>query len=153
MPANRKPKKHYRPRAVVRDTVGLVTRRLTHDAGQALKIAVRNHVAAQRFTTGTATPDDWQEIAGAIAMGYALAVEVYGGGYADEMRAAQQANDEAWRRYERTGVFGYTGPQLQAVNLGLAIHDAQLEQCTGGDLERAFRLVALAEQQRKTVPS
>jgi hypothetical protein len=38
--------------------------------------------------------------------------------------------------------FLFTGPELTAMNLGMEIHDAQLDACTVGQLEKALDFVA-----------
>jgi hypothetical protein len=38
--------------------------------------------------------------------------------------------------------FLFTGPEMQAVNLAMDVHDAQLDECTVAELEKALNLVA-----------
>jgi hypothetical protein len=37
--------------------------------------------------------------------------------------------------------FLFTGPEMQAVNLGMDVHDAQLDDCTVKQLEDALKIV------------
>jgi hypothetical protein len=53
-----------------------------------------------------------------------------------------KAHAESGRRYLNIGKFGYSGQELNAVNIGMDIHDAQLELATVETLEKAHIEVA-----------
>jgi hypothetical protein len=59
-----------------------------------------------------------------------------------ELKAAKDAAYAAHERGERTGRFLFTGPEMQAVKEGMAVHIQQLEECTVQEMERALVLVA-----------
>lgn len=132
-------KKRYRPRNLLRDPVTFVLNRAKGDSEQMLKAKTRNHAALQQFTRGTATPSDWAEVDSAMLMARALDSAVFSGEYTNDIAAAKVALDDAWARYQRLGSLGFTGPQLQAVNHAMDVHDAQLEQVTTDELMRAAR--------------
>lgn len=62
--------------------------------------------------------------------------------WADEIRAGQDALLTMTKRgVERGDRFVFTGPEMQAVNLALEVHDAQLDMCTVAELESAIEIV------------
>ena len=58
-----------------------------------------------------------------------------------ELTAAKNAVYAMHDRGERTGRFLFTGPEMQAVKEGIAIHTQQIEECTVQQMERALNLV------------
>jgi hypothetical protein len=71
----------------------------------------------------------------------ALAFFKFGDDWAQEIRAAQDALLEVGRRGVETGKFILRGAELSALNVGMEIHDAQLEVCTVSDMEKAMDYV------------
>jgi hypothetical protein len=100
---------------------------------QAQDLALRYHAALAAFRSGTATGPDANTLAAAANIAQIL-VEA---GLGDDMaltKAGQGAVVSAMDRHARTGKWGFTGPEMQAVASLLAYHDAQLESedCTEG---------------------
>ena len=79
---------------------------------------------------------DWG-MAEALAIVAALGHE-----YRKEIKAAQDAILTMSRRGLAKNRFLFTGPELTAMNLGMEVHDAQLDACTVGQLEKALDFVA-----------
>ena len=77
----------------------------------------------------------------ALNMTEALARLRIGGELADQIRAGQDALYTLAKRGANIGRFIFTGPELQAVNLAMEIHDAQLDVCTIAELEKAVEIV------------
>ena len=63
-----------------------------------------------------------------------------------ELQAAKNAAFAAHARGETTGRFLFTGPEMQAVKLGMEIHIQQLDACTVQEMERALLLAIKSKQ-------
>ena len=73
----------------------------------------------------------------------ALALIGKGKDWHTEIRAAQDAVLKmAQRGLAKGDKFVFTGAEMQAVNLCMDVHDAQLDNCTVSELEKALKLVA-----------
>ena len=85
----------------------------------------------------------------------ALAMMRIGDDWRNEIRAAQDALLELGRRGAETGKFILRGPELTALNLGMEIHDAQLDACTVAELERAMDMVyrTIVSKQARVIPT
>ena len=59
-----------------------------------------------------------------------------------ELNAAKDAVFAMHDRGEKTGRFLFTGPEMQAVRLGMEIHTQQLDECTVIEMEKALDLVS-----------
>lgn len=77
----------------------------------------------------------------ALNMTEALARLRIGSELTDQIRAGQDALYALAQRGTRLGRFVFTGPELQAINLAMEIHDAQLDVCTIAELEKAVEIV------------
>lgn len=105
------------------------------------KLQAINHAAMHSLVHGNGTHDDWQIITSALNMCVVMDDMVYALSYSDELAAAIEAHAECGVRFKLTGKLGYTGVQLNAVNLALEIHDRQLEQATVAEIEDAINEV------------
>jgi hypothetical protein len=56
------------------------------------------------------------------------------------------------RRGAERGVFGFTGPEMTAVKLVMDIHDAQLDECTVQNMEKALFIVEEEIRLKKARP-
>jgi hypothetical protein len=61
--------------------------------------------------------------------------------YAEEIKAAQDAIFHMVRRGVEKERFVFTGLEMQAMNTGMEVHDAQLDACTVSELEAAIKYV------------
>jgi hypothetical protein len=106
-------------------------------AGTTLKI--RNHDAMNNIRKGTATRVEIDAVIDAFNIAEALARRGMGADWAVEIRAAQDALLELARRgVERGFQFTVKAEELTAMNLGMEIHDAQLDAVTVRELETAM---------------
>lgn len=106
-------------------------------AGTTLKI--RNHDAMNNIRMGVATRQDIDSVIDAFNVAEALAKRGVGADWATEIRAAQDALLVLARRgVERGFKFIVKAEELVAMNLGMEIHDAQLEAVTVKELEGAM---------------
>lgn len=137
----------YRPRGVRLDNLGWVVgglKRLTQLPHENVIVRARNHDALRSLAAGTGTRADVDIVIGALNMTEALALirKDLGADWQAEIQAAMQGLLEMARRGAATGRFLFRGPELTAVNLGMEVHDAQLDATTVAELERAMDLVA-----------
>lgn len=135
----------YRPKGVIMDTVGHVLKGFTpvRDHGKATTLKIKNHQAMACMTTGVGNRDDIDILIAAMNVAEALIiVSSLGEEYLNDISAAQQAIVTMAQRGLAKDKFLFTGPELTAMNLGMEIHDAQLDACTIGQLERALEFVA-----------
>lgn len=133
----------YRPRPVLTDPINHVLSGLKRvgSISAGVTLMIKNHAALEAMRKGEGTREDIDILIGALNMTEALALFKYGDDWAGEIRAAQDALLELGRRGAETGKFILRGPELTALNVGMQIHDAQLEACTVVDLERAMDYV------------
>ena len=135
----------YKPKGVIMDTVGHVLGgfRLVQHTGKAVTLKIKNHQALASMVAGTGSRDDIDILIAAMNVAEALAITAeLGTEYRSEITSAQDAIVTMSRRGLAKNRFLFTGPELTAMNLGMEIHDAQLDACTVGQLERALDFVA-----------
>jgi len=90
---------------------------------------------------GQATKEDFNRLISAANVVEALYLMGFGTEYKAEMDAGQAALIEVAQRQHKLGKFVLKADELQALNLLMELHDAQLEVITVKDLERAIKLV------------
>ncbi len=136
----------YKPKGVRMDNISWVMSSVkkvtTISAGTSLQI--KNHDAMDKLRRGVATKDDIDILIGAFNMaeGYMRLRAELGRDWSVEIRAGQDALLEVARRgVARDMRFVCKPAELVAMNLTMEIHDAQLENSTVLDLERALAIV------------
>ena len=102
--------------------------------------------------SGNATREDIDILIAALNITEALAMMKIGQDWEVEIRASQDALFAVGSRGVETGRFILRGPELSALNLGMEIHDAQLQACTVSELEKAIDLVQAIVRQKKARP-
>lgn len=137
-------KSKYKPKGVRLDTMAWVQSGMKvvaslPEAGVLLRI--KNHDALTSLTQGTGTRDNIDILVAAMNVSEALAMLGVGEDWREEIKVAQDAIFTMGRRGLSKGRFLFTGPEMQAMNLGMDIHDAQLENCTVKQLEEALGIV------------
>ena len=148
MAANKKPRKAYRPKPVRIDPVGYVLTGmmpLDQVGDELITLRVKNHAALAALTQGRATNDDFNMLISALNVTEALMQQELGAEYSADLAAGQAALKEIGRRRKEIGRFVLRAEEMQALNLAMDVHDAQLEICTVAQIERAIMTV------RKTV--
>lgn len=144
----------YRPKGVLPDPLAYVISGMKRvgsiSAGTDLKI--KNHLALECVRSGNATRQDIDTLIAALNITEALAMMKIGQDWEVEIRASQDALFAVGSRGVETGRFTLRGPELSALNLGMEIHDAQLEACTVAELEKAMDLVQAVIRQKKARP-
>lgn len=118
----------------------------------AVSLKIKNHQAMFDMTAGEANRDTVDVLIAAMNMAEGLATVNYdklGGHLLREIDAAQDALHAMGKRSLAKGVFRFTGPELVAMNIGMDIHDQQLDTCNIAELEQAIDLVASHIRNRK----
>ncbi len=134
----------YRPKPVFVNPVAYVIESVTPVAkhgGYLLTLKIRNHQALAALTQGKATRDDMNQLLGVFNIAEALYVMGIGREYGDVLAKAKQALLEIGSKSYVTGRYTPTGPQMQDLNIVMELHDAQLDLCVVGDIERAIKMV------------
>ena len=72
-----------------------------------------------------------------------------GADWKPELQAAKAAAYAMHDRGEATGRFLFTGPEMQAVKLGMTVHIQQLDECTVIEMEKAIKLVVSEKKKEK----
>jgi hypothetical protein len=135
----------YRPKGIITDTLAHVLGgfRLVQDTGKAVTLKIKNHQALVSMTQGKGTRDDIDVLIAAMNVAEALVITAdLAGEYRQEIKDAQDAIYTMGQRGLSKNRFLFTGPEMQAMNMGMAVHDAQLDACTVGQLEKALDYVA-----------
>ena len=133
----------YRPKGVIRDPMSHVISGMKKvgDLSSGTTLMIMNHSALENVRKGLAQRKDIDVLIAAVNMAEALIRMQIGDDWKDEIRAAQDALFAVGSRGVETGKFILRGPELTSLNLGMEIHDAQLEACTVAELERAIDIV------------
>jgi hypothetical protein len=146
----------YRPRQTLQDPVAWVINgfKPVSSTSEALGLKIKNHQALFDITHGDGDKQQVDVLIAAMNMAEALyLVNPYlGKEYAAEIKAGQDAIYTMAKRGVAKGKFLFTGLELQAMNLAMEVHDAQLEQCTIAELEQAIKFVYEAIKHRRARP-
>lgn len=152
-----KKRSRYKPKGVILDVMGWVKQgmRIVDSMDLGLNLKIKNHGALANLTQGRGTRQDMDLVIGALNMTEALTLinPELGRDWAAEIRAAQDALLALGERGLANGDrFIFKADEMRAVNLGMEIHDAQLERSTVRDIELAMDKV-LSEIRNKRVRS
>lgn len=145
----------YRPRAVLANPVGYVLESMTPIAAMNkyfIELKIKNHLAMTNVTKGQATRDDIDTLIAAFNITEALYRLGFGRDYADVVRDGLDALRAVGKRGVETGKFILKSTEMNALNLTMELHDAQLEIITLRDMEKAIALVQEEFRQRKMTP-
>lgn len=151
MASNKKPKKKYRPREVIPNPIAYVlSGMIAPTEGIKNTLKVNYHWAMSSITKGTGTKDDWQEISNIINMSIILCERGFGEEYMPVLKKAADALNNARDRVKNEGKsLLFRGDEMQAVNDGLELHDAQLDITLVRDVELAVQEVEKRLRHRK----
>ena len=143
----------YKPRQVFSDPVAWVINgfKPMSESGEAVSLKIKNHLALSDITQGQGDKNKVDVLIAAMNMAEALHIvnPALGKEYAPEIKAAQDAIYMMAKRGVAKGRFVFTGPEMQAMNTGMEVHDAQLDACTIGELEQAIKYVYEAIKHRR----
>ena len=146
----------YKPRKIFSDPVTWVINgfKPMSESGEAVSLKIKNHSALSDITQGQGDKNKVDVLIAAMNMAEALHIvnPQLGKEYAPEIKAAQDAIYNMAKRGVTKGRFVFTGPEMQAMNTGMEVHDAQLDACTIGELEAAIKYVYEAIKHRRARP-
>ena len=152
-----KKKSSYKPRGVRLDNLSWIIAGMKKvgtlpTAGVDLKL--KNHEALDSILTGQGTKEHVDVLIAALNMSEALIRirDELGRDWSNEIRAAQDAVYAMGKRGVERGSFGFTGPEMNAVKLVMDLHDAQLDECTVQNMERALFIVSEEIRMKKARP-
>lgn len=145
----------YRPKPIRKDVLNWVLSGMKpmNSVPATTTLRLRNHMALESIIKGTGTRDDVDVVIGAMNMTEVLALWGKGDDYKPEISAAQDALFSMAVRGAKTGRFLFTGPEMQAVKLGMEVHDAQLDVSRVVDIEKATDYVfhCIANKKAKVI--
>jgi hypothetical protein len=150
-----KKRSKYRPRAMLANPLGYVLESLTPIASMNkyfIDLKIKNHLALTQLTKGEASRDDIDTMITVANITEALYRLGFGRDYADVVREGLEALRTVGRRGVETGSFVLKAAEMNALNLVMELHDAQLETITLRDMEKAIALVQEEFRQRKMKP-
>lgn len=115
-----------------------------------VNVQIKNHNAIDALRKGIADREDIDTIIEALNIAEALQRLGIGDEYKDELRSAQDALYAVSRRgIDREYRFVLKAQELAAINLGMEIHDAQIEVTTVEQMEKAMSIVILEIKNRR----
>lgn len=132
----------YRPRHVRPDAHSYLINGflpLREATDEVMRLRVINHGALEKVSKGTATFDEAKDLRNVFITARSLAEIGVGIDWLPEFEQAQLAVCALILRGQKTGKYLFTGPELTAVNLGMEVHDLQMESCTIEVFERAIK--------------
>ena len=145
----------YKPKGVRIDAVNWVISGLKPiaSAGDALvTLKAKNHSALSEITQGRGNKDQIDVLIAAMNMCEAYAIHGKGIDWMPEIRQAQDAIFNMGKRGIEKNRFLFTGEEMKAINLGIDIHDAQLEESTIKELENMIDYVTKQIRLKKARP-
>ena len=145
----------YRPRQVLLNPLGYVLEGMTpvakHDQ-YLVELKIKNHMAMATLTKGLATREDINVLIATFNIVEALYRLGFGSEYADVVHNGLNALRDVGRRGADTDRFILKAEEMNALNLAMELHDAQMELITIKDMDNAVNIVRKEFQQRKMRP-
>lgn len=137
MATNRKTRKKYRQGAAFDKAHTARKRALPMLPEQVSAVLIASHLGMTRIAKGEATRNDYWTIRSTLEIAHKLAMTGYGKDLEHDITNAMSALENAAKRPR----LGFTGDELQAVNLALEIYDQQIALATCGELQSAVNHV------------
>ena len=134
----------YKPKPVHPNPLGYVLDSITpvsqHDS-YLVDLKIKNHGALTALTKGVATRKDIDTLIQAVNMVEALYRLGFGRDYFPEVRAGLDALYEMGVRGAESGRFVLKASEMDALNVVMELHDAQMDAITVRDMDAAIALV------------
>lgn len=141
MPANKKPRKAYRPKPKLNTliVVGENIRPVASHTSYLMDVRLKNSSAMAALLAGHATKKDMDMIIAMSNITYAL-MECggFGKGYEEVATQGRIALISIAHRATTVGRFVPTGPEIKALNDLMELHDAQMGVITVKDMDKAI---------------
>jgi hypothetical protein len=132
-------KSRYKPKGVRLDAVNWVLAGMkpVSSVGDAIVVLkAKNHSALTEVVQGRGNRDQIDVLIAALNMCEAYAIHGTGKDWLPEINEAQDALYHMAQRGVNAEKFLFRGPEMQAVNLAMEVHDRQLEESTVSMLEK-----------------
>lgn len=145
----------YRPRAVLQNPLGYVLESLkpvSQHEQYLVELKIKNHLAMSTLTKGLATRTDLDTLIASTNIVEALYRLGFGREYADVVKDGLNALRSVGKRGVESGKFILKADEMNALNLVMELHDAQMEIITIKDMDKAIALVKEEFRQRKMRP-
>lgn len=139
MARSTKPRKKYRPKRNLLNPVEYViagVRPAARDAQTKLKVGY--HMSMAALCRGEGDTHDWQNVSDAMNVAMVLCEMGYGEDYLPDLSVAMQSMLAMRDRRKAGQKLLFRGEEMQAVNLGLELHDAQVEEVPRAAFEKAL---------------
>ena len=138
MATSKKPRKKYRPKVNYANPLEAFAPISKFDS-YLVDLKIKNHAALSALVKGTATKSDMTTLVAFSNMTEALWQQGFGKEeYPDVTVEGRFAILSVIYRYVQHAKFTPTGPEIQAINLMMELHDAQMEICTVRDVTLAI---------------
>ena len=134
----------YRPRAVLVNPLGYVLESLkpvSQHEQYLVELKIKNHLAMTTLTRGEATRGDIDTLIASVNIVEALYRMGFGREYADVVKDGLDALRSVGKRGVESGRFILKADEMNALNLVMELHDAQMELITIKDMDKAIALV------------
>ena len=145
----------YRPRQILLNPLGYVLEGMTpvsqHDQFL-VELKIKNHLAMSTLTKGLATRGDIDTLIATVNIVEALYRLGFGREYADVVKDGLDALRDVGKRGVESGRFILKSSEMNALNLVMELHDAQMDIITIKDMDKAVALVKEEFRQRKMRP-
>lgn len=149
-------KSKYKPKGIRMDVVGYVLQGLQpfKTVEYSTTLRIKNHAAMDALRKGDATMEDIDILIGAFNMceAYVMLRPELGQDWSDEIKAGLDALHAVGVRGAMSKRFILKADELVAMNLVMEIHDAQLDNTTVDDMERAMDLVSKEYRAKRMRP-
>lgn len=145
----------YRPRQILLNPLGYVLEGMTpvsqHEQ-YLVELKIKNHLAMSTLTKGLATRGDIDTLIATVNIVEALYRLGFGREYADVVKDGLDALRSVGKRGVESGRFILKSSEMNALNLVMELHDAQMDIITIKDMDKAVALVKEEFRQRKMRP-
>ena len=115
-------------------------------------LKIKNHLAMTTLTKGLATRNDIDTLIATANITEALYRLGFGREYANVVREGLDALRDVGRRGIENNKFILRSAEMNALNLMMELHDAQMDLITVKDMDKAIALVKEEFRQRKMRP-
>lgn len=145
----------YRPKPLLVNPLGYVLENIkpvAHHEQYLVELKIKNHLAMTTLTRGEATRSDIDTLIASVNIVEALYRLGFGKEYADVVRDGLDALRDVGKRGAESGRFILKSTEMNALNLVMELHDAQMDLITIKDMDKAVELVKEEFRQRKMRP-
>jgi hypothetical protein len=125
---------------------------VAHHEQYLVELKIKNHLAMTTLTRGEATRSDIDTLIASVNIVEALYRLGFGKEYADVVRDGLDALRDVGKRGVESGRFILKSTEMNALNLVMELHDAQMDLITIKDMDKAVELVKEEFRQRKMRP-